>query len=133
MNRPPRLLADLAIPRDIAPEVGELAGVRLYNIDTLGCAVARTLPPEGEAILEEALERFRAWAEYRESLPAIQALKDAVRARVLSGDLAGLDAEESAVLAAEKTVELLTGNLKGCFTAEDLRACAQKIRAHTRT
>ena len=45
----------------------------------------------------------------------------------------GLTAEESAELAARRTVELLTGSLKSCLTPEDLKSCADKIRAHTRT
>ena len=130
---PPRLLADLAIPRDIAPEIGDFPGVRLYNIDTLGCRVERAIPPEGEEILRTAMERFRQWEGYRESLPAIEHVKRAVLERVLTADLSGMEPGEAAALAAEKAVELLTGSLKSRLTAEDLEQCARKIRAHTRT
>ncbi len=133
VERPPKVLVDLAIPRDIAPEVGDLPGIALYNIDTLGCSVERAVPPEGEAILEAAMERFREWEGYRESLPAIEEVKHAVLERVRAGDLSGMEADEAAALAVEKTVELLAGSLKGCLTAEDLERCARKIRAHTRS
>ena len=130
--RPPRWLADLAIPRDVDPEVGELPGVTLYNIDTLGSGVEHTLPPEGEHILAGAMEQFRQWAGYRASLPAIEELKEAVAERVLAAGVEGLKAEESAELAARRTVELLTGSLKSRLTPDDLKRCAGKIRAHTR-
>lgn len=132
LSRPPRLLVDLAIPRDIAPQVGERADVTLYNIDTLGCGVERVIPPEGEAILTAAMERFRQWEGYRSSLGAIEEVKAAVLERVLAAGCAELEPEEAAELAVSRAVELLAGNLKGCLSAEDLTHCARKIRAHTR-
>ena len=78
------------------------------------------------------MEQFRQWAGYRASLPAIEELKEAVAERVLAAGVEGLTAEESAELAARRTVELLTGSLKSRLTPDDLKRCAGKIRAHTR-
>lgn len=132
LKNPPRFLVDLAIPRDIEPAVGELPGVKLYNIDTLGERVERTVPPEGEAILTAAREEFRRWWAYRAALPALEEVQSAALERLRSEDLSGLTPEEAAALAARRTVELLAGNLPGGLSAEALTACAQKIRAHTR-
>ncbi len=122
----PRVLVDLAIPRDIQPEIGgEFPGVVLWNIDDLR--------PQGEAdsealwrvrgTVEAHMERFRQWSVYRESLPALEEVKAAVLQRVR-----GLEAEEAAV----RAVELLAGGLKAPLTQEALRECAAKIRAHAR-
>lgn len=132
LKNPPRFLVDLAIPRDIEPAVGELPGVTLYNIDTLGERVERTVPPEGEAILAAAWEEFRRWWAYRAALPALEEVQSAALDRLRNEDFSGLTPEEVAALAARRTVELLAGNLPGGLRAEDLLACAQKIRAHTR-
>lgn len=129
---PPRYLADLAIPRDIEPAVENRQGIILYNIDSLGGSVVRDIPETGEEILRHAMERFDQWAGYRASLPAMEELGDAVLERVLSADVTSLSPQESAELAVKRTIELLTGNLKGALSAEDLALCAQKVRAHTR-
>lgn len=128
----PRCLVDLAIPRDIDPSIEQRKGIKLYNIDTLGISVERTFPEEGEHILADAMERFRQWAGYRASIPAIEELRAAVLSRVLTSDLTGMTPEECAELAASRAVDLLTENLKGCFSAEDLTYCTGKIRVHTR-
>jgi glutamyl-tRNA reductase len=39
----PLLIIDIALPRDVAPDVGQLDGVTLYNIDDLDRIVARSL------------------------------------------------------------------------------------------
>ena len=57
LARPPKVLVDLAIPRDIEPGVGELPGFTLYNVDDLGVEVCRDIPPEAEEILEKYLSQ----------------------------------------------------------------------------
>lgn len=79
-NRP-LVLLDMAVPRDIEPEVGELPGVHLYDIDGLGEVVRQNLQhrqEEGdkvEAIIEEELREFVAWWDSLEAVPAIKALR----------------------------------------------------------
>jgi glutamyl-tRNA reductase len=50
----PMLFIDIAVPRDIDPEVNQLEGVRLYDIDALQMAAEAN---------SESLEREIAWAE----------------------------------------------------------------------
>lgn len=132
LSRPPKLLVDLAIPRDLEPEIGALPGVTLYNIDTLGERVERTIPPEGEAILAAAQGEFTRWAAYRAALPALEEVQEAAVERLLGEELEGLSPAQAAELAVRRTVELLAGNLPGGLSAQALTACAKKIRAHTR-
>ena len=131
VSHPPRLLADLAIPRDIDPAVGELPGIILYNVDDLGVEVERTIPPEAEEILEKHLGQLEQWENYRACLPGLERVKQAVTRRVLSTDLDGPEARELVELAVSRAVDLLSGGLKEGFTPEELEKCADKIDLHT--
>ena len=123
---PPRVLVDLAIPRDIQPELGErIPGVVLLNVDDLSQrtgADAKELA-RVHGTIHAYMERFYQWNNYRESLPVLEEVKAAVLDRVRDMDT------EDAVC---KTIELLVGGVKEGFTPENLAACASKIRAHTR-
>ena len=123
---PPKLLVDLAIPRDIQPDLGEAAdGVVLLNVDDLSQktgADAKELA-RVHSTIQEYMDRFYQWNNYRESLPVLEEVKTAVLDRVRDMDT------EDAVC---KTIELLVGGVKDGFTPETLAACAAKIRAHTR-
>ncbi len=61
------LLLDLAVPRDIEPNVGELDGVNLYNIDDLhtivgeGMEVRRAAALHAEQLIEFEMEQFIDW------------------------------------------------------------------------
>ena len=134
MQRPPRLLIDLAIPRDIQPEAGNVSGVTLRNVDDLGHATGADAAAlrQVEQVMEEHLERFRQWSIYRESLPALEEVKAALRSRISAYLEEGMDPEETAELTIDKVVDLLAGGMTDGFTADAVRTCAAKIRLHTR-
>ena len=79
----PMVMVDLAIPRDIEKEVGELDDVFLYTIDDLGQIVESGLESrqaaviEAEAIIDERVQVFLHWLASRETVPTIRALRDA--------------------------------------------------------
>lgn len=81
-NYRPLLLIDIAVPRDIHPDVGEIKGVKLFDIDDLQGVVdahkkARTLAAlQGEEILQEEMERFMKWHNSLYAVPTIIALKE---------------------------------------------------------
>ncbi|MGN8896141.1 NAD(P)-dependent oxidoreductase [Flavonifractor sp. HCP28S3_F3] len=131
LSRPPKVLVDLAIPRDIEPGVGELPGFTLYNVDDLGVEVCRDIPPEAEEILEKYLSQLEQWENYRSCLPGLERVKQAVTARVLSTDLDGPEARDLVELAVSRAVDLLSGGLKESLTPEDLERAARKIEVHT--
>lgn len=74
LNTLPRYFVDLAMPRDVEPKVGELPGVRLWNVDDLHKAVGETeadgINPfvQAERIIEQQAKRFYDWQSYREGL-----------------------------------------------------------------
>ena len=78
----PLVLLDMAVPRDIEPEVEELPGVHLYDIDDLGEVLRQNLQrrqdeaEKVEAIIEEELREFFTWWDALIAVPAITALRD---------------------------------------------------------
>jgi glutamyl-tRNA reductase len=77
----PLVAVDIAVPRDIDPEVTRIAGVNLYDIDSLqehlDQAVALRIQevPQVEHILEEELQAFVAFMETLDILPIIAGLR----------------------------------------------------------
>ena len=130
----PGLLIDLAIPRDIEPSTGDLPGVTLLNVDDLG----ENLGADAEAIqqaqetISEYMERFHQWRVYRESLPALEEVKAALRQRIAAYLDADMDAGQAADVTIDKVVDLLAGGMTDGFTTQALQVCTAKIRSHTR-
>jgi glutamyl-tRNA reductase len=81
-RRAPMFMVDLAVPRDIEPEVGELDDVFLYTLDDLQSVVQgnldarRAAVEQAEAIIETQVGQFMHWMQARESVPLIRALRD---------------------------------------------------------
>ncbi len=78
-NRP-MFMVDLAVPRDIEPDVRNLSGVYLYTVDDLtqvvqsGHAHRKEAVAEAEIIIDEGVKKFMAWLEHRNHVPLIQQL-----------------------------------------------------------
>ena len=78
----PMFMVDLAVPRDIESEVGELDDVFLYTVDDLAGIVSANLDArrsavvQAEAIIETQVGQFMHWMESRESVPVIRALRE---------------------------------------------------------
>lgn len=68
----PRYFVDLAVPRDIDPEIGNVTGVRCWNVDTLGggipCEETADKLQSIKEIIEEYMLRFDQWQSRREML-----------------------------------------------------------------
>lgn len=95
----PLLLIDLAVPRDIDPEAGQLPGITLLNVDDIHLSTCQTgwPPPDvvarAESIVEEELERYRQWSAERRMSPLVGGLRrraEAVRRHALGRTLARL-------------------------------------------
>jgi len=80
-RRRPIFMVDLAVPRDIEPEAGELDDVFLYTIDDLGQIVSanidvrRSAVAQAEAIIDTQVGQFMHWMRSRENVPLIRALR----------------------------------------------------------
>ncbi|HET8654868.1 MAG TPA: glutamyl-tRNA reductase [Longimicrobiaceae bacterium] len=80
--RRPLCIVDIAIPRDVEPEVGREPNVFLYNIDDLQSIVDTNLGrrrdelPRAEALIAEGLDEFWSWYASLAVVPTIRALRD---------------------------------------------------------
>ena len=78
----PIFMLDLAVPRDIEAEVGDLSDVYLYTVDDIAGIVevgqqARTqAAEEAETIIAHRVAEFVDWLKRRETVPLIRALRD---------------------------------------------------------
>jgi glutamyl-tRNA reductase len=79
-RRRPMFMVDLAVPRDIEPEVGQQRDVYLYTVDDLSDLVRsagekrQAAVEQAEAIIETGVQGFSHWLDQRASVPLIQAL-----------------------------------------------------------
>lgn len=95
----PLIFIDIAVPRDVEPEVGEVPNVNLYNIDDLEAVVESNLQlrqqeaEEAESIIEEAMdemiERFR-YLEYRPVMALLSDKAERIRRREVKRAMAKL-------------------------------------------
>jgi glutamyl-tRNA reductase len=75
---------DLSVPRSVDPEVEQIAGIMLYNIDTIrgraNEALARRMEavPAVKAIIEESVAEFNDWSKEMIVSPTIHKLKNAL-------------------------------------------------------
>lgn len=79
----PIFMLDLAVPRDIEQEVGELADVFLYTMDDIvhmvgvGRETRQMAAEEAKVIIEEKVAEFESWRyQRRDMVPVIRALRD---------------------------------------------------------
>lgn len=73
IERLPEYMVDLALPRDIQPQIGELTS--LYNVDDLGFDVKQKIPKIVYDIIGDHETRFYKWINYRDSLTAARKVK----------------------------------------------------------
>ncbi len=74
----PIFMVDLAVPRDIEPEVGKLEDVFLYTVDDLGTIVRegnasrQAAVAQAETIIETRVANFMQWLDARSIVPVIR-------------------------------------------------------------
>ena len=73
----PLLMIDLAMPRDIEPEVSSIENIELHNIDDLQAVIQKNLSHREAAakiakkMIEEAVLEFEHWQHSLKSVPMI--------------------------------------------------------------
>ena len=82
----PMFMVDLAVPRDIEPEVARLDDVFLYTVDDLaqvvqtGMESRQAAVAQAEAIIDARVQSFMSWVGDRAMVPVIRDLHDASEA-----------------------------------------------------
>jgi glutamyl-tRNA reductase len=108
----PLLIVDLAVPRDIDPEVGTLPNVDLLDVDGLRPVIDERLDvrreaiPEVERIIASYVERFLRWYHSQLAVPAIASLTQKAEA-IRSAEMERLFARCPELTERERT--LVTG------------------------
>ncbi|OOG41175.1 glutamyl-tRNA reductase [Polaromonas sp. A23] len=76
----PMFMVDLAVPRDIEPEVKDLPDIYLYTVDDLAHVVQtgkdnrQAAVAQAEVIIDAGVQNFMHWLDQRRSVPLIQQL-----------------------------------------------------------
>ena len=111
------LFVDLAVPRDLDPEIAALDGCYLYDLDDLEAVVTETLAgrrreaERAEGIVATEAERFREWQTSLELVPAIASLR-ARAEEIRTAELAKAEARLGRLTEGERrTVESVTAQI----------------------
>jgi glutamyl-tRNA reductase len=129
-NRP-MFIIDIAVPRDVDPDVNRLDGIFLYDIDDLQSVAASNLSDrareaqKAEAILEQELVRYQRRLESLDIVPALvdlQAAAEDMRQAELRRAHSRLQSLTPSQLEA---VEAVTRGLMNKFLHQPLRALKQ--------
>ena len=132
-NRP-MFIIDIAVPRDVDPEINRLDGIFLYDIDDLQSVAASNLSDRAreaqraEEILEHELARYQRRIETLDVVPALvdlQAAAEDMRQAELRRAQSRLQSLTPAQLNA---VEALTRGLVNKFLHQPLRALKNAAR-----
>ncbi len=76
---------DVAVPRDVSPDVDSLEGVYRYDVDDLAAVVSRSLgsrekeAERAERIVHEEVTRFERWAEAEQVTPLVRNLRQHIQ------------------------------------------------------
>jgi glutamyl-tRNA reductase len=77
----PLFFIDIAVPRDIDPQINRLSNTYVYDIDDLRGVIDENIEDrqreaiKGERIVEEAVVNFRKWYDSLDVVPTIKALR----------------------------------------------------------
>ncbi|HMD72488.1 MAG TPA: glutamyl-tRNA reductase [Steroidobacteraceae bacterium] len=125
----PIFMVDLAVPRDIEPQVGELEDVYLYSIDDLQGVVdenrqQRELAADGaRLVIDEEVARFLAETRAHDAGPAIRSLRgqaDAIRQQTVE--------QARRMLAGGRTPEEVIDFLANTLTNRLMHSPTQALR-----
>jgi glutamyl-tRNA reductase len=78
----PIFMVDLAVPRDIEEEIGELDDIFLYTVDDLAQVVEsgqesrQAAVVDAEVIIASRVQDFIGWLQARDTVPVIRSLRD---------------------------------------------------------
>lgn len=120
----PSHFIDLAIPRDIEPRCKDI--VSIWDVDDLGgsAELPIEITMQIDEIIDSHIEKFKRWRNYRDCMPVIDELKEAILSRI-----ADIENEETVL----KTIDLVLGGLTDIINPTSISQCASGIRLRTRT
>ncbi|MDJ0956126.1 MAG: glutamyl-tRNA reductase [Arenicellales bacterium] len=117
----PMFMVDLAVPRDIEPEVAELNDVFLYTVDDLRGVIEENLQArkaaaeEAEQIIDVHTEEFMGWLHSLNAVPTIKALRQSMD-RIVEAELQRAYKKLQSGEDANAVVQQLANSLSKKFT-----------------
>lgn len=81
-KRRPIFMVDIAVPRDIEAEVGQLEDIYLYTVDDLRDIIKENLQSrrdaakQAEEIIDAQADHFAGWMRSQDAVPVIRAIRD---------------------------------------------------------
>ena len=81
-KRKPIFMVDIAVPRDIEAEVGQLEDIYLYSVDDLHDIIEENLQSrrdaakQAEEIIDTQADHFAGWMRSQDAVPVIRAIRD---------------------------------------------------------
>jgi glutamyl-tRNA reductase len=81
-KRRPIFMVDIAVPRDIEPEVGNLEDIYLYCVDDLHDIIEENLQSrrdaalQAEEIIDSQVEHFVSWLRTQDAVPIIRSIRE---------------------------------------------------------
>ncbi|PWC12727.1 glutamyl-tRNA reductase [Brenneria roseae subsp. americana] len=116
----PMLMVDIAVPRDIEPEVGKLPNVYLYSVDDLHAIIQHNLAQrkaaaiQAESIVQQESSDFMAWLRSQSAVETIRdyrAQADEVRAEMTAKALAAIQQGNDVEAVIQELTHRLTNRL----------------------
>jgi glutamyl-tRNA reductase len=129
-KRKPIFMVDLAVPRDIEPEVAKIDDVFLYTVDDLGRLVnsgvanRQAAVAEAEVIIADRVQGYMQWLGSRQTVPLIKELH--LRSEAMKS--AELAKAEKALLRGDDPREVLK-TLANALTAKFLHGPTKLVQA----
>jgi glutamyl-tRNA reductase len=130
----PIFMVDLAVPRDIEPEVADLPDAYLYSVDDLKEVIDASVKSrqnaaaEAEAIINQGLEQFRKKLRSRNIVSSLKAFREKaekIRDEELQKALRSLESGEDPKVVMNQLARLLTNKLIHSPSVQMKRASAE--------
>lgn len=122
----PILFIDIAIPRDIDPQIGFIDGIYLYNLDDLQSLIQFNIKRRQkeikrcQVIIDKETNEFCHWLNFRQLAPLISSLKEKMES-MRQEELKKVWFKEKDILPEEKKrIELITLRLMDRFLKEPI-------------
>ncbi|MCL2895820.1 glutamyl-tRNA reductase [Brenneria tiliae] len=116
----PMLMVDIAVPRDIEPEVGKLPNVYLYSVDDLHAIIQHNLAQrkaaaiQAESIVQQESADFMAWLRAQSAVETIRdyrAQADELRSEMTAKALAAIQQGNDVEAVIQELTHRLTNRL----------------------
>ncbi|MCX7615456.1 MAG: glutamyl-tRNA reductase [Clostridiales bacterium] len=128
----PKYIIDLALPRDIDPEVQSLQDIIYYDVDTIGKTALMDNSNEiatMKTIIDEQIKKFHEWAAIQSCHMDIEEIKKYAIGKIISDIDPELCEEEKLQSAIVKTLNMIFYSLKESTSVETIQNIANIVLA----